>query len=232
MSFRSVRLIAICAAVLTWSTACDFIVQRENSPVTIGSKATFTGSSAKSPETFRARPGVIVNSDATLIVNDATVIGGSAITDATDPDVFAMPGINGLENNVIRVILGDIRGGSVQYAAQARIGRQNGMGGFGITALDSAIEVQNGTVTGGSVIGVPDGQGLFIFGAGFNVPTGTLRLDGPVRVTGTLASGTRLDTVITPSRTGGQSVPPGSVPYAGTVVIAAPGTPGCRGVDL
>jgi hypothetical protein len=86
MSSRFLRLFMVCAAVLGWS--------------------------ARSPETFRAVRGIIVNSDATLIVNDANVIGGSALTDARDSTGFAAPGIDALDNNLVRLVLGDIRGGN------------------------------------------------------------------------------------------------------------------------
>lgn len=158
-------LIVVCALLMT---ACDLVV-RNGGELRAANAGTIFGSlgSGDTP----ARPAITLLPGGTVVVEDATVLGGGRSVVSADPIAGSSAPAIRVEGGRLVLQQGTIRGGTLQFLGPdlGRGATENSVGftGAAIAGRNVRLEISGGLVLGGDVVvmGDPIGSGLSFGGA-------------------------------------------------------------------
>jgi hypothetical protein len=140
---------ALLACAVIGGAGCDLIVETGQTLVLADRGAAFgTGGNAQTAPL----PAVRVQPGATLVVQDADVLGGGIVVQQTDQPSFGSAGAgiaSTAGNGTVRVLQGLVSGGSVLVQAPKDPLDEPAPG---IVAVGSSVEIAGGTIRGGSIV--------------------------------------------------------------------------------
>lgn len=143
-------------SALSVAVGCDTRVETGQTLI-VGPDSTFVGTLAVGPDASPF-PGIQVLNDATLIVQGGTIRGGSSFPTATQREAGGGFGVSIAEEGMLLVQSGLIQGGDVVFQQRSTIGTQFAGGGTALNVNESEVEIQGGTLMGGTVQEFQPGQ--------------------------------------------------------------------------